>query len=252
MQRRWLHIRDACQEPIRDCLIALYQSHLAELSRTESPPPAFISKTDTYKSEAEKLTKILQVAGARTYVAMGVSTTSYCVRALHDLQSGSEMKAVEPEVRARSEDDPKLAKFHRCDRADQSNAEDLERAFLGFYMLGGVDVDGDRDNGLEDILYSGGQPTDKTGRPGYDWIDLDGCSFRGGAPLSAYARPWTIKPGQLLLNVLVAYRGDIVAIELVPAPAGRGDPGETKYDVWLTRLRAIEDEPRGCSWREEK
>jgi hypothetical protein len=180
----------------------------------------------------------------------GTDESQHCKRWYQDLLTGSPYRAIEPDIRADSYDDPRLEKWRRCDKADERDIRDVRRAYLGLRQIGStafryyrIEVDGNRDNGPEDVLYHEGRPSDPTGGNAYNWVDIEGCTYMGLASLAQTAAQGT--------NVLARYRGEVFAVEVSPFDLQLPDREKQPRLLIIHRLREEVDQPLACGWREE-
>ena len=94
---------------------------------------------------------------------------------MKDFLAGESFKAIEPDVRADSADDPHLAKWKKCEEETIS-----PHGFHWLSDLGGppyryykIELDENKENGPEDILYYNMSKDIPRSTTGYVWVD--GC-----------------------------------------------------------------------------
>jgi hypothetical protein len=182
-------------------------------------------ETMKFDSEAKKLEFVRQMLAKEKYLRPGGDKpVPHCELMMKDLLTGKNFKAIEPDVRADSVDDPRLAKWKKC--------EDEMISPLGFHSLndlGGppyryykIELDGNKDNGPEDIIYYNmyktkinGQRETLFGRTGYAWVD--GCEIKYSKVfhIAGALEGWSRKPNAVYLNTLVYYKGQLWAMEFI-------------------------------------
>lgn len=260
-QTQFLAQLERCFSPRRLCLVKSYERRIAVLKEYGVPFTDRIWRRETPRiaPESEKLALILRIAHERPFRhRLAPDDHPACVQRLEDLRSGTGYSAIEPDFRASSDTDPRLEKWHNCDQAGEVDVKDPKRPYLGFYMLGSppyryysVEIDGDKDNGPEDVLYHEGSLSEGYGVTGYSWVDIDGCSLKGGATLWADAYHDPPPSDHYRVSTLVRYRGDVLALELVPDIRTPGEASDIKYQLRLHFLHVRAGAPFGCDWVED-
>jgi uncharacterized protein YecT (DUF1311 family) len=200
--------------------------------------------------ESAKLKIILEMVRARPFrPSFDPDDTPYCKRMLSDLARGERIEAIEPRLRMDSEQNPGLERLNRCAALDRAEADDPGFQFFGPDQLSGppyryyqIELDGDADNGPEDVLYHEGQFSRMgNGGPGYTWVKVEKCTIGGGAPVAGY--------GLYGIDVLAKYRDEVITLELMPQ-AHTDDGKEIVYGLTSLRLKDVEGEIRGCTWKD--
>lgn len=182
----------------------------------------YAQETIKFDSEAKKLEFIRKMLAQEKNLRSSEDNAQHCKIMMKDLLADKNFKAIEPDVRADSADDPRLAKWKKC--------EDEEISPLGFHYLsdlGGppyryykIELDGNKKNGPEDMIYYNmykekiEEEREATlGRTGYTWVD--GCETQRSYNIIGELQHWSRKPNAVYLNTLVYYKGILWAVEFV-------------------------------------
>jgi uncharacterized protein YecT (DUF1311 family) len=250
-QRKWLKLRDVCAS--RLCLVSSYRRQTAALNEYGLSPSqrSWAREWPRIAPESKKLEIIKKVIRERKFTpSLGPADPPYCRQAFQDLVSGEHFVAVEPEVRAESQDDPRLTKWHRCNRAEEDDVKNQAFPYLGIEWAGGppyrsyrVEVDGNPDNGPEDVLYT---ERGLSNRTGYTWVDIEGCTVKRTVNLMVIHFPEPPPPGHYKLNVLANYRGEAIVIELAALHANPDDSNEWEYGLGVERING--KQAASCHW----
>jgi hypothetical protein len=250
-QRAWLKLRDVCKS--RLCLVKSYQRQTAALKEYGLSPSqrSWAREWPRIEPESKKLEIVRRVVQERRFAPNPASATlRYCTQAFQDLISGERLVAIEPDVRADSEDDPRLAKWHRCDQAEEADVKNRNFPYLGIEWAGGppyryyrVEVDGNPDNGPEDVLYTERGISNRTG---YTWVDIEGCTVKRTVNLMVIHFPEPPPPGQYKLNLLASYRGEAVTVELVALHPKADNSKDSEYGLGIERING--GRPASCHW----
>lgn len=203
-----------------------------------------------FPSETAKLKAIRKVVRQHTFVPTLPPEHEYCTQLFKDFLADRHIKAIEPDVRADDENDPRLAKWHRCDDVsiDDMKVTDPKLGYDSIQLLGGppyryyrIDIDGHPENGKEDVLYAEAGP-EVRGDTGYYWVDLQGCGIRGGAGTnSVYIHKDASNQNLYRLNMLAAYRGVPLEVELYSIG--------TNYKIQFMRFDK-QQRPLLCAWHQ--
>ncbi len=199
-----------------------------------------------FDNEGKKLEFIRGMLSKEKYLRLSEYSDPSCNAMMTDLLAGKDFKAIEPDVRADSADDPRLAKWHQCDHKDyhdtgvdwQVSYDDLE--WLGWppYRYYRIELDGNPENGPEDMIYHETNPKHQVNynQTGYTWVDLERCEVEGGFPATGAVSRRTNKANAAYLNTLVYYKGGLWAVDFVD---GSG----------LALMRSIDpDRMQTCQW----
>ncbi|MGC2049853.1 MAG: lysozyme inhibitor LprI family protein [Gallionella sp.] len=226
-QAQWIKDRNSCES--NDCLKALYQARLQELNIEPAqfiamPPALLVDTSDkpVFDNETDKL-KFMQYI-ANQYVFEPTKLTAnkeFCRQFFEDFTKDVQLEAVEPDVRAYDEQDPRLDKWHRCE-----DKEILPDGFDYLLGLGGppfryyqIEVDGKPDNGKEDIIYTDYRKADSGGVVGhnsYHWVDLEKCKVMGGGIVTSLNPLYPHPPNIYHLNSIVKYKDSYLTVDLSP------------------------------------
>lgn len=231
-QKVWMKERNGCEDV--DCVKRRYESEIAFLKNVSAlaargaKDVLYLTGHEEFASESEKL-KFMQniVMKHKFHSPEYPANSEFCQQLLKDFSTGKDLiRAVEPDVRANDENDPRLAKWHQCENPDVDKPTRID-GFDFFSDLGGapyryyrIDLDGNPRNGKEDIIYTEmHQPGTKwagTGQSGYHWIDLHNCVHKGGVRVYAQYPPEPLHLGMYHLSTIVKYRGRYLTMELNP------------------------------------
>lgn len=177
---------------------------------------AHAQETIQFDSEAKKLEFVRQMLSKEKYLRSGVDKPEpHCELMMKDLLVDKNFKAIEPNVRADSADDPRLAKWKKC--------EDVEISPLGFHYLsdlGGppyryykIELDGNTKNGSEDMLYYNMSDDIPLSRTGYSWVH--DCEVKRNFHITGALQMRPRKPNAVYLNTLVYYKDQLWAMEFI-------------------------------------
>ena len=181
-----------------------------------------------FDSEAKKLDFIRQMLSKEKNLRIAdddlYTHPQYCSVMMKDLLAGKNFKAIEPDVLADSEDDPKIAKWLKCDGADYHDYNiDAKRLFWGLPQLGSppyryyrIELDGNPKNGLEDMIYHE-MPKELIGATytGYTWVNLSKCEIKNVFRVTTQSSTRSEKPNALYLNTLVRYNGRLWVVDFL-------------------------------------
>lgn len=246
-QKDWLKERNHCTD--RRCLNDQYQLRLGELQRiVDLKPLSNTEESHYFDKESEKLKVIQDVARRQPFVWYHpyMQEPEYCTEFKKNFIKGLYIEAVEPNFRTNDMYDARFAKLNRCEDPQIHPNQSFENEFWGIRYLGGppfryysLELDGNLNNGDEEILYS--EQTETDSGTGYTWIDSQGCLIRAGAGQSTR---WQETPRYLYrLTTLVKYEGEFIMVGLSPTPWA---PDPTSY--YFDMKRFCKKEPRGCHW----
>ena len=187
---------------------------------------AYAQESMKFNNEAKKLEFIRQMLGKEKYLRLSEYSALHCKQIMKDLLANRNFKAIEPDVRADSVDDPRMVKWRQCENKDYHDYNvDVKDFFDWLDKLGDppyryykIELDGNRANGPEDMIYYN-QPIDpkrlKLGTTGYTWVDLSNCERKGGFPATGSLTTRSAKPNAIYLNTLVYYKGELWAVDFV-------------------------------------
>jgi hypothetical protein len=177
-----------------------------------------------FDNEAKKLEFIRQMLAKEIYLRLSEYSAPHCKPMMKDLLANKNFKAIEPDVRADSVDDPRMAKWRQCEHKDYHDYNvDVKDFFDWLDKLGAppyryyrIELDGNKANGPEDMIYYN-QPSDpnKQGDTGYTWVDLKNCERIDGFPCTGSLTTRSTTPNAVYLNTLVYYKGKLWAIDFV-------------------------------------
>ena len=255
-QVTWLRLRDVCQRDLQ-CVVTSYRDRLRDLNGFRTSP-SVATETVPLQREADRLASIQQAFKT----ALREQPSSYnrypqypfCVKFFEDLAAARGMKAIEPSVRAESADAPGLAKWHRCDGAEEADVADPTSPYLGLYMLGGppyryyrVDPKGKSKEGEKDFLYHNlyWHGTHLAGHLGYTWVDIKKCTVKDGASLSHTVLASHLSTETRSMSAIVNYRSEVVVIELIAEYSDSND--DKAYWVMAHRFGKHAPPPQ-CPW----
>lgn len=210
---------------------------------------AHAQETMKFDSENKKLEFIRQMLLKEKYLrpaAKDEELAPNCKIMMKDLLAGKNFKAIEPDVRADSIDDPRMAKWRQCEGKDYHDYDvDVQKFFdwldlrLGVppYRYYKIELDGNKKNGLEDMIYYN-QPSDphKQGNTGYAWVNLNNCEIKNGFPITGALETLSDKPNAVYLNTLVYYKNQLWALDFV-------DGFDISLMRWIDRERM-----ETCRW----
>jgi hypothetical protein len=179
---------------------------------------AYAQETMQFDSEAKKLEFIRQMLKKEKYLRESEIDPPYGKQMMKDLLANKNFKAIEPDVRADSADDPRLAKWRRCEEGEGGPLTFVSLWYLGAppYRYYRIELDGNKENGPEDMIYHNmPQGKGEPGRTGYTWVDLKNCDIKDGFDITGALEHWSDKPNAVYLNMLVYYKGRLWAMEFV-------------------------------------
>jgi hypothetical protein len=113
----------------------------------------------------------------------------HCRQIMEDFLSNKHFKAIEPVVRANSVDDPRMAKWRQGEDKGLSGVlvfESLDLLGAPPYRYYRIELDGNKENGPEDMIYHNKCEGEISGRycmiskNGYTWVDLSNCEIKDG------------------------------------------------------------------------
>jgi hypothetical protein len=188
---------------------------------------AYAQETMQFDSEAKKLEFVRQMLLKEKYLRPSKgSSEPHCELMMKDFLAGESFKAIEPDVRADSADDPHLAKWKKCEEETISPH--------GFHWLsdrGGppyryykIELDENKENGPEDILYYNMSKDIPRSTTGYVWVD--GCERKRTFAIIGALQNWSDKPNAVYLNALVYYKDQLWAMQFI-------DGQSLKLSRWL-------------------
>ncbi len=207
----------------------------------------YAQETMQFDSEAKKLEFIRQTLKKEKYLRPSEYNARHCKQIMKDLLANKNFKAIEPDVRADSVDDPRMAKWRQCEHKDYHDYNvDVQNFFDWLDKLGDppyryyrIELDGNEANGPEDMIYYN-QPIDpkrlKPGTTGYTWVDLNNCERIYGFPATGWMTNTSDKPNAIYLNTLVYYKSKLWAVDFV-------DGFDFSLRRWLDRERM-----ETCGW----
>ncbi len=186
---------------------------------------AYAQETMQFDSEAKKLEFIRQVLKKEKYLRPNEYNAPHCKQIMEDFLANKNFKAIEPVVRADSLDDPRIAKWRQCEDKGLSGV----LVFESLDLLGGppyryyrIELDGNKENGPEDMIYHNKCEGEISGRycmiskNGYTWVDLSDCEIKkGGFTVTGALERRHSHPNAIFLNALVYYKGELWAADFV-------------------------------------
>jgi hypothetical protein len=205
-------------------------------------------ETMRFDSEAKKLEFIRKALKKEEYMKLDEveSKRSDREEMMKDLLVNRRFKAIEPIVRANSKEDPKLAKWKRCEKLDykdmgvepESFYDGLDRLGVPPYRYYRIDFDSDSKNGLEDVVYHNGPGKGSPmGTTGYTWVDLDRCEMMDHLYATGAGTMKSRKKGAAYLNTLVQYKGNLWLLDYVEGHylklLRRIDPERIETCLWF-------------------
>jgi|WetSurMetagenome_2_1015567.scaffolds.fasta_scaffold00104_38 hypothetical protein len=171
-----------------------------------------------FDSEAKKLEFIRQMLLKEKVIEPFRSVSKHCAPMLKDLLAGKNFRAIEPVVRADSEDDPRLAKWKHCEDFTHENLEPMEEYYhLGLlgeppYRYYRIELDGNKKNGPEDMIFHG-ESNRGHGNPGYEWVNLKKCKIMDEFAATGPGIILSKKPNAVFQNTLVYYKRKLWMID---------------------------------------
>jgi len=199
---------------------------------------AYAQETMQFDSEAKKLEFIRKMLAKEKYLRPSSENerlfAPHCKVMMKDLLANRNFKAIEPDVRADSVDDPRMAKWRQCEDKGLSGVfvfRSLDLLGAPPYRYYRIELDGNKENGPEDMIYHNKCKGPISGSTGYTWVDLNNCEIvRGGFTVTGALQTWSDKPNAIYLNTLVYYKGELWAADFV-------DGYGFKLMRWLDRER---------------
>ncbi|NLW35785.1 MAG: hypothetical protein GXY80_09935 [Syntrophorhabdus aromaticivorans] len=178
-----------------------------------------------FDSEAKKLAFIRQMLLQAREVTLSEDSRQHCHQMMKDLLAGKDIKAIEPDVRADSASDPRLARWNQCLHHVHKDLSDEEerKIYWSLRHLGDppyryyrVELDGNAKDGPEDLIYHE-TPKENAGSAstGYTWVDLKNCMIRGGFVSTGFLTKRSSKRNAVYLNTLLRYKGQLWAADFV-------------------------------------
>ena len=178
-----------------------------------------------FDSEAKKLKFIRQMLSKEKNIwMMNEQYYPQCKGRMQDLLVGKDLTAVEPDVRADSEDDLRLEKWKQCHNRDlRSNFPDIanKNFFVTLSQLGAppyryyhIELDDNPQNGLEDMIYYE-YSEDLDSHTGYAWVDINRCEIKTIHIVTSASSNSSPKPHAVYLNTIVYYKGAIWLIDFI-------------------------------------
>ena len=147
----------------------------------------------------------------------------YCSVMMKDLLEDKNFRAIEPDVRADSVDDHKIAKWRKCDGADYHDFNiDAKKLFWGLPQLGAppyryywIELDGNKENGPEDMIYAESSDELSYAETAYTWVNLKKCEIKTRYYVTGSKSNWSPQPNAIYLNLLVYYQRKPWVIDFV-------------------------------------
>jgi hypothetical protein len=168
----------------------------------------------------------------------------HCRVMMKDLLEGKNFEAIEPDVRAGSMDDPRLEKWNQCRGKDYHDFPDVDvRNFFGWlpqlgeapYRYYRIELNGNEEDGLEDMIYAEGSDEVSDCETAYTWVNLQKCEIKGFYPVTGSRSHLSLKPNAIYLNLLLNYKGKLWILNFVDG-----------FDVTLMSIGPQGMEP--CRW----
>jgi len=122
-------------------------------------------------------------------------------------------------VRVLPRDDPKVGRWYRCDGigSNESTASHPQNIFTWFdlqgllpYRIYQIELDGNTENGLEDVLLYREQGNGYSND--YSWVDLKGCKINQIIQINSPAH-WLHPENKDALSLLIRYQGIVMVLE---------------------------------------
>ncbi len=179
-----------------------------------------------FDNEAKKLQFIRQMLLKEEHLRLSEDSPCHCTQMMKDLLAGKNFKAIEPDVRADSMDDPRLEKWNQCRYKDYHDFPDVDvKNHFGWlpqlgappYRYYRIELDGNKENGPEDMIYAEYSDELSYAITGYTWVDLEKCEIKKGGGFVATDAKSHIskKPNAVYLNTLVYYSKQLWAVDFV-------------------------------------
>jgi len=217
---------------------------------------AAAQETMQFKSEAKKLDFIRQMLKKEKHLRLSEYSASHCKQMMKDLLAGKNFKAIEPYLKASSEDDERLARWNQCRDKDYHDVDvDSDKFFGDLSDLGGppyrfyrIELDDNSKSGPADIVYTDTFcDQNSSSGAGYSWVNLKNCEIKCGYPVGELSQ-FSKKPNAASLNTLVYYKGQLWAMDYVE---GIGFDLQRRIDCnkmetcqwWFDDPKAFNEEP---------
>jgi|WetSurMetagenome_2_1015567.scaffolds.fasta_scaffold00868_4 hypothetical protein len=194
-----------------------------------------------FDNEAKKLDFIRQTL-KKEKIVVPDKDPKYCAVMMKDFLAGKNFRAIEPDVRADSADDPRLARWRQCENKE-SKASDPQDIFdyleswgsppYRYYRIGLFGVKGKKP---EDLIYLN-EAADGPASSGYAWVNLKRCEIVSGLPTTRQCDLISKKQNAVILNALVYYKSRLWVV----------DYSERSYFKLLRRIAL--DRFETCRWR---
>jgi hypothetical protein len=170
-----------------------------------------------FDNEAKKLDFIRQTL-RKEKIVVPDKDPKYCAVMMKDFLAGKNFTAIEPDVRADSADDPRLAKLRQCENKE-SKASDPRDVFDYLSSLGNppyryykIGLYGSKKKPA-DMIYANASDSGEMSS-GYTWVDLKKCRYIAGFPTTGQSvRAVTKTPDAVILNMLTYYKGKLWVVD---------------------------------------
>lgn len=178
-----------------------------------------------FDNEAKKLDFMRQMLSKEKNIwMMNQQYYPLCKGRMQDLLAGKDLKAVEPDVIADSEDDLRLEKWKQCrnrdlrndfpDIADKNFFVALSQVGAPPYRYYRIELDDNPQNGPEDMIYY--EYSEELDRhTGYARVDINRCEIKSTYIVTSASSNSSTKPHAVYINTLVYYKGGIWLIDFV-------------------------------------
>jgi len=262
-QRRWLKERNTCKN--YDCLKKAYLDRLRTMHKPVRLPATIVPsngrtlESHLFPSEAKKMEVLINHVKGHSIEVMGGDRDEYCKNMATELRD-EKFAAVEPDIRAETEYDPRLEKWHRCDNEDVSDHPELfDNGFYdGFSRLGQppyryyrLELNNYKADGLEDVLYHETGPTyynskANIGMTGYSWVNIRKCQFQNSAPESQLYRMRNQPNNYYRFSLIAKKDRDYFAFSFY---SNSRTKDVADYNIKMNKLNRDEKGPRACLWK---
>ena len=267
-QREWLKSRNRCKDAA--CIEQAYEERFRTLSAHKFRPKTILPssgktvESNVFPNEKEKLKVIKEIIKTHdmrpSSSFYSLKEKPFCKILLQDLIA-NKVKAVEPNVYAETAFDPALKKWQACSEKEMenSNSNDIKRVFEGITLLGlppyryyQIDIDGNQNNGKEDLLYyETGAPyynkNIQVGNTGYSWVDLKSCLVMGGAPMSNIYIHRNDPGNYYRFSLIAEYKKKYYAVSVYPNTKNQNI---SNYNLSLIEITQSSSPANVCAWRE--
>ncbi|WP_428634637.1 lysozyme inhibitor LprI family protein [Sedimenticola sp.] len=253
-QRDWLNDRNGCVDAA--CLQAQYQQRIGELDRVVALIPTTKGQESHYfEKEADKLLVMRDVVRQQqqqlSFSRSDIKEPGFCAEFLNDFAVGKNIKAIEPDLRTNDAEDPRLNKWHHCNK-DPEEGTKLD-SFYTIRDLGGppyryyqIELDRNPGNGKEDLIYH--EDDDRGGSTGYAWVDLKACVSKvGGAGVTSWQAMRKVPRNLYRLNTVIMYRDLPLSVEIRPQYQNNWGVHPTLYWFGIRKLGHPQP-PYSCAW----